>query len=76
MHEAVNIKDECGEHFITVTPGIRLIDSNINDQKRVATPSFAKKNGSDYLVIGRSITNSKHPRKAYEQAVKEWEDLL
>ena len=39
-----------------ITPGIRF-SSNSNDQKRVLTPKEAFKNGSDWLVIGRPITN-------------------
>ncbi|WP_042144952.1 orotidine-5'-phosphate decarboxylase [Paucisalibacillus sp. EB02] len=74
VHEAKQIKTACGENFITITPGIRLVDSNVNDQKRVATPGFARNNGADYLVIGRSITQAENPRRAYEQAVAEWEE--
>ncbi|WP_026906053.1 orotidine-5'-phosphate decarboxylase [Paucisalibacillus globulus] len=74
VHEANQIKTECGRDFITVTPGIRLIDSDVNDQKRVASPGFARNNGADYLVIGRSITKAKNPRIAYEQAIAEWEE--
>ncbi|WP_096269947.1 orotidine-5'-phosphate decarboxylase [Paucisalibacillus globulus] len=73
-HEVNRVKAICGEDFITVTPGIRLVDSNVNDQKRVATPSIARKNGADYLVIGRSITQAENPKKAYEQALVEWEE--
>src|SRR5699024_7527346 len=58
-HEVPLIKESCGEKFLTVTPGIRLSDANKDDQKRVATPSLAKQNGADYLVIGRSITKAK-----------------
>jgi len=74
VHEAKQIKERCGENFITVTPGIRLADSDTNDQKRVATPSFAKRNGSDCLVIGRTITKARNPLEAYTRAVKEWDD--
>jgi len=73
VHEAKPIKESCGINFLTVTPGIRLAHSNSNDQKRIATPACAKKNGSDYLVIGRSITQAKEPLNAYKQAIKEWE---
>lgn len=74
VHEAAGIKAACGESFLTVTPGIRLKESAGNDQKRIATPAFARKNGSDYIVIGRSVTNAKNPIRAYEQAIKEWEN--
>ena len=71
-HEAHLIKQACGDTFLTVTPGIRLSDSSKNDQARIATPSFAKRNGADYLVIGRTVTNAENPSRAYQQVVEEW----
>ncbi|WP_068672452.1 orotidine-5'-phosphate decarboxylase [Oceanobacillus sp. Castelsardo] len=71
VHEAMGIKKQCGNDFLTVTPGIRLENTDVNDQKRVATPSYAKENGADILVIGRSITKAQNPRVAYETALKE-----
>lgn len=56
--EVTKIKEACGETFITVTPGIRIIDGQQHDQKRVTTPKQAFEMGSDYIVIGRSITDS------------------
>ena len=53
-HEAKEVRKFFKKEIIT--PGIRL-NSNINDQKRVTTPEQAFKNGSDWLVIGRPITN-------------------
>ncbi|WP_163536742.1 orotidine-5'-phosphate decarboxylase [Gracilibacillus sp. YIM 98692] len=71
-HESKLIKETCGDTFLTVTPGIRLADSSQDDQKRVATPRLAKRNGADYLVIGRSITQSKDPKQSYQRVVEEW----
>lgn len=71
-HEATEIKVACDKSFLTVTPGIRLTNSSKDDQQRVATPAFARENGADMIVIGRSITKAKDPRRAYEQAVTEW----
>lgn len=68
--EAKQIKESCGESFLTVTPGIRLEDDDAHDQKRVSTPSEATY--SDYLVIGRSITKATDPKSAYERALREW----
>ena len=65
------IKNGFGKDFITVTPGIRPNDSKVNDQNRISTPSEAVKNGSDYLVIGRPITESENPTKALEKIIKE-----
>ncbi len=58
--------------LISVTPGIRFQDDSVNDQKRVATPSYAKKLGSTYIVVGRSITASSNPLEAYLRCVKEF----
>jgi len=74
VHEAQQVKDECGAGFLTVTPGIRLVKSQQDDQKRVATPRFARENGSDIIVIGRSITQAENPVRAYQQALGGWHD--
>lgn len=73
VHETNQIKTACGSSFLTVTPGIRLEESITNDQKRVATPAFAKENGADILVVGRTVTEAKEPKKAYEKVLEEWE---
>ena len=52
---------------IIVTPGIRQTKSATNDQKRVASPNEALKNGASYLVIGRPICHAKDPLAAYEE---------
>ena len=57
VKEVPEIKENLGEDFIAVTPGIR-IHQNINDQSRVATLKEATKNRSDYIVLGREITSS------------------
>ena len=59
--EASVLKQQSGEDFILVTPGIRLKDSGNDDQQRVMTPEKAVANGSDYLVIGRPVTQAEHP---------------
>lgn len=71
VHEVQTIKQVCGGDFLTVTPGIRLEQSERNDQQRIATPQQAFRLGADYLVIGRSITQASRPKEAYEKAVKE-----
>ena len=58
--------------FLTVTPGIRLATDAAGDQKRVATPGQARALGSDYLVVGRSITAAADPQAAYDRVVAEW----
>ncbi len=58
--------------LISVTPGIRFADDAANDQKRIATPAFAKENGASYIVVGRSITGSDDPVASYNRCVKEF----
>lgn len=60
-HEVQSIKQQCGSQFITVTPGIRLSTDAKNDQTRIMTPREAIDAGSDYLVIGRPITQATNP---------------
>ena len=60
-HEVPLVKQQCGEQFLTVTPGIRLPGDARDDQARVMTPEQAVKLGSDYLVIGRPITRASDP---------------
>ena len=72
--EAKIIRENCGEDFLKVTPGIRLETDEVGDQKRVATPTVAASEGSTYIVVGRSITKAKNPREVYnlikEQFIK------
>lgn len=58
------IKETLGRDFITVTPGIRPLDASVDDQKRVVTPQDAKAMGTDYIVIGRPVTQAKDPMQA------------
>ncbi len=67
--EVEKIKGELGSEFLTVTPGIRPLGADVNDQKRVTTPEEAIKLGTDYMVIGRAITTAENPGDAYEQIV-------
>jgi len=59
--EANRLSAELGKEFCLVTPGIRPVDSNSDDQKRVMTPVEAINAGSHYLVIGRPITRAGDP---------------
>ena len=63
-----------GRDFLTVTPGIRFADSSAGDQKRIMTPAEAKKAGSDYIVVGRPITEAKNPVFAYNRCIEEFVD--
>jgi orotidine-5'-phosphate decarboxylase len=66
-HDVRTIKSLCGENFVTVTPGIRLENSPLNDQARVMTPAEVKRVGSDYFVVGRPITQAQNPSQVIEQ---------
>ncbi|HHF7365292.1 TPA: orotidine-5'-phosphate decarboxylase [Legionella bozemanae] len=55
------IKSACNDQFITVTPGIRLASNSNDDQSRVMTPKQAIEEGSDFLVVGRPITQATNP---------------
>ena len=67
VHEAAAVHAACGDDFLTVTPGIRLSSDSKDDQKRVATPSYAKEQGCDMIVVGRSITKSTDPYGTYRK---------
>ncbi|MDF2699232.1 MAG: orotidine 5-phosphate decarboxylase [Haloplasmataceae bacterium] len=67
--ESSIIHSHLGKDFYTITPGIRLENNEHNDQVRVTTPKIARALGSDYIVVGRTITNAKNPLEAY-QSVK------
>ena len=67
--EAPAVHEKLGPGFLTVTPGVRLAGDDAADQSRVTTPEKAKELGSDYIVVGRSITGADDPVKAYERCV-------
>ena len=69
VHEAAQIKEICGDDFITVTPGIRWGNQDTQDQQRVADPKRAVDQGADYLVIGRPILQAESPVAAANEAV-------
>lgn len=70
--EAGIVKEACGSHFLTVTPGVRFADSAADDQSRVTTPARARELGSDYIVVGRPITQAPDPVAAYLRCKKEF----
>ena len=72
--EAGEVHEACGSGFLTVTPGVRFAEGPQGDQKRVTTPSKAKELGSDYIVVGRPITQAEDPVAAYMKCVNEFID--
>ncbi|MCM3365675.1 orotidine-5'-phosphate decarboxylase [Bacillus safensis] len=73
VHESKALHEHISPSFLTVTPGIRLPNDQTDDQKRVATPAYAKEQGVSQIVVGRSITKADKPIEAYHQILKEWE---
>ncbi len=70
--EAAGVKARCGADFLTITPGVRFADSKTDDQVRITTPARARELGSDYIVVGRPITQAADPVAAYMRCVKEF----
>lgn len=70
--EAGMVKEACGSGFVTVTPGVRFADGEVGDQVRVTTPARAKEIGTDYIVVGRPITQAADPVAAYERCMAEF----
>ncbi len=70
--EAGKIHEVCGDGFFTVTPGVRFADAEKDDQTRITTPAGARDIGSDYIVVGRPITQAADPVAAYERCCAEF----
>ena len=71
--ESKVIHDNLGMEFITVTPGIRLADDSVNDQKRVTTPAMARELTSSYIVVGITITGSADPYATYKKVYQDFQ---
>ena len=70
--EASLVKEACGRDFITVTPGIRFADGDVGDQKRIMTPALARETGTEFIVVGRPITQAADPVTAYRRVCKDF----
>ena len=70
--EVAMIKQATTSEFICLTPGIRPLGAAVGDQKRVMTPSQARAIGSDFIVVGRPITQAIVPALAYKQIKHDW----
>lgn len=66
------IKQATNPDFICLTPGIRPAGAAVGDQKRIMTPADAYQIGSDYIVVGRPITQAEDPVAAYHTIKDEW----
>lgn len=70
--EVEQIKQQTNVEFVCLTPGIRPVGSAIGDQQRIVTPAKAKEIGSDFIVVGRPITQSTTPYEAYQAIKNQW----
>lgn len=69
--EIAPVREIGGPDLVLVIPGVRSAQADVGDQKRVATPRQALRNGADYLVIGRQVTRAPDRRAAYEKILDE-----
>ncbi|HLQ27332.1 MAG TPA: orotidine-5'-phosphate decarboxylase [Acidiferrobacterales bacterium] len=69
--EANSLRQKFGQNYVLVTPGIRLAGSAPDDQNRVLSPREAVKQGADYLVIGRPVTQAADPGAVLEEINKQ-----
>jgi orotidine-5'-phosphate decarboxylase len=74
--EVAYLRALTGPEGVLVTPGIRPAGSEIADQKRIATPAEALRQGASYLVVGRPITQAPDPAEAAEAILKEMTEAL
>lgn len=72
--EAQAVRAACGPSFLIVTPGIRPAGAGAQDQARPATAAAARRNGADYLVVGRAVSQAPDPASAARQLAAEAED--
>ena len=72
--EAALVKEACGRNFVTVTPGIRFADGDVGDQKRIMTPALARETGTEFIVVGRPITQAADVVAAYRRVCKDFLD--
>ena len=63
-HEIDIIRENCGEDFVLVVPGIRPAGSAVGDQKRIMTPAEAASKGANFIVVGRPVLQAKNPAEA------------
>jgi len=72
--EVATVRSITGPAAILVTPGVRSAGKALGDQKRVATPGEAIRNGADYLVMGRQITRAADPKAEAARVLEEIEE--
>jgi orotidine-5'-phosphate decarboxylase len=74
--EVASLRALTGPEGVLVIPGIRPAGSATGDQKRIATPAEALRQGASFLVVGRPITQAPDPAEAAEAILKEMAEIL
>ena len=74
--EVASLRALTGPEGVLVIPGIRPAGSEVGDQKRIATPAEALRQGASYLVVGRPITQAPDPAEAAEAILKQMAEAL
>jgi orotidine-5'-phosphate decarboxylase len=69
--ETRSVRRSVGKEFILITPGVRLVRMDKDDQLRVASPADAVRAGADFLVVGRPILTAEEPRKVASEILKD-----
>ena len=69
--EVARVRAIGGQGLTLVTPGVRSQGASTGDQKRVATPAEAIRDGANYIVVGRQVTRAKDPKQACEEILSE-----
>ena len=69
--EAEQLRQNCGDAFVLVCPGVRPTWAQKGDQQRAMTPQQTIASGANYLVIGRPITQADNPAAAFERICQE-----
>jgi orotidine-5'-phosphate decarboxylase len=74
--EVAALRQITGPAGVLVVPGIRPAGAAVGDQKRIATPAEALRDGASYLVVGRPITQAPDPAEAAEVILAEMAEVL
>ncbi len=69
--ETALIREKLGKDFLIVTPGVRPLWAAAGDQKRIATPQEAVRDGASFIVMGRPVTEAKDPADAARKILEE-----
>jgi orotidine-5'-phosphate decarboxylase len=76
VREVPAVRRAAGDDFRVLTPGIRLAGDAAGDQARTATPAEAARLGSDYIVLGRSVTAAADPAAALQRTIRELDEAI